>query len=206
MFSAVVYTAGRTGSHLIVNNLTNYFKVPARNYYDNNYINGVVHCHNPLYIPPTDDFTCIVSKRKNKISAIFASQTAEFTHYSDKIIEPFKISIDNFKSSYIHYESVYKLIDISYYNNIIEIYYEDLINDPLHLFSKLNINWSIKYLTEKSPYNYYKLIENIDELKFCYDTLELTEISIDDINSVKASIEEDLNDIRLNYNGNRPYN
>ena len=57
---------------------------------------------------------------------------------------------------------------------------------------------------QKSPYDYYKLIENVNALKILYDEYEKTPLSSEIIQQVKASIEKDLLEIRTKYNGNKP--
>lgn len=206
MFSAVIYTAGRTGSQLIFRNLVSRFKTVGRDDFNNDFNYGVVSTHNPLYLPPTDDFICIISKRKNLfneiISSLTAKRTNEFVQYSNKEINLFSISDIEFKNTFLFHKAYYEIINKNYFKKVLEINYEDLINDPKYLFSL----FGLPYLTEydlKSPYDYYKLVENMNELKNIYDLLEQTPITQREIDVVKSSITLDLHDIRVNHNGNR---
>jgi hypothetical protein len=207
MFSAVVFTPGRSGSHLITKNLSSYFKSPLRMHNDADYTYGIVHSHNPLYKPPTDDFVCIINKRKNEfdaiVSMILTKRTGEFIYYTNKDIDKFSVSATEFQETYTYYKSFYHAINQSYFKQIIEIYYEDLINDKKYLFSTLGINCDTEYMIQKSPYDYYKLVENISELRDLYNQLELTPITLEEIETFKNNIESDLIDIKINHNGNR---
>ena len=202
----MVFTAGRTGSQLICQNLLRYFNAPLHNDFDDNFISGVVHTHNPMYMPPTNDFYCIISRRRNKFNAILsmliAEKTGEYSEYSNKKINPMSIDTQKFKELWVHYTIIYKIIDdriYRHYNLIfrvvdhsvfkepIEIYYEDLIEDPTHLFSLFNVNHKIELLTPKSPGDYYNLIDNIDELENLYHQLEQTPLTLDRIDRVSKN-------------------
>jgi len=164
MTSLVVITAGRTGSLLIVDNLRRHFK-------------DVYHTHDPLYIPANHDSICVISKRKNDFLAMISMQigvkTNEYLTYTNKDVEPFIIEVKDFTNFYLHYNAIYTQIKTEYYKKIIEIYYEDLLDDPQHLFSLFGIDALTDYkLTLKCPYNYEKLVLNLKELKGLYDSYE----------------------------------
>ena len=207
MVSAVIYTAGRTGSHLIETNLSSYFKSPMRNWWKCEYEHGIVHAHNPFYIPPNNTFICIISKRKNEFSAILSliltRTTAEFIEYTSKHIDSINISEDEFTNTYRYYKAYYQLVDTAKYDTMV-LYYEDIIDDPKYLFSKFGVDKVMVPIHQKSPYDYYKLIENVNALKILYDEYEKTPLSSEIIQQVKASIEQDLLEIRTKYNGNKP--
>jgi len=165
MTSVVVITAGRTGSCLIVENLRRHFK-------------DVHHTHDPLYIPADDDSICVISKRKNDFLAMISAQvgvkTNEYLTYTNKDVEPFNIDVKDFTNFYLHYNAIYTQIKTEYYKKIIEIYYEDLLDDPRHLFSLFGIDALTDYkLTSKCPYNYEKLVLNFKELKDLYNSYEV---------------------------------
>jgi hypothetical protein len=198
MFSAVIYTTGRTGSQLIGHNLSSYFQ---SSYYDGRSFNadhGVVHCHNPLWIPPNDNFICIISKRKNLFNAIlsslFGNISKEYVAYTNKNFEPLTISEFDFIRCYWFMKTFYKAIDTSYYKQIVEIYYEDIIDNPKHLFSCFNIDRNTEYnLSKKSPYCYSELILNFNELQSLFNDLEKLPVTTQLIDSLKKTIETDLN-------------
>ena len=204
-FSAVVYTAGRTGSHLIVKNLIRQYRVQPRFDSDIGFIDGVVHTHNPLYIPPNNNFIAIISQRQNLFDSIISMEvtkiTNEFVAYSNKPITPYAISIEQFKDCYFFQKAFYQAIDRTLYNKVIEINYEDLISNPDAL-SAVNVKIDI-LLGNKSPYNYYELITNINELKEIYLQLEQIPITTKDVEQLKCTIGADLKDIRTNYNDNK---
>ena len=206
-FSAVVYTAGRTGSHLIIRNLCDHYHVNQHFDYDTNIVDGIVHTHNPLYTPPSDNFIAIISRRQNLFDAILSMEltkiTNEFIDYSDKKITPYAIDLKKFESCYFYQKAFYQIIDTSKFKKVIDIFYEDLISNPDCLLEEFNFKFSIS-LSKKSPYDYYNLITNIDELKKLYQTLEQTTITDDQLAQFKKTVRQDLDDIRMNYNGNRP--
>ena len=174
MVSAVIYTAGRTGSHLIETNLSSYFKSPMRNWWKCDYEHGIVHAHNPFYIPPNNTFICIISKRKNEFSAILSliltRTTAEFIEYTSKHIDSINISEDEFTNTYRYYKAYYQLVDTAKYDTMV-LYYEDMIDDPKYLFDQLGIDKEIISLSPKSPYD-YSYITNIGQLRILYDEYE----------------------------------
>jgi hypothetical protein len=163
MTSIVVITAGRTGSWLIVENLRRQFV-------------NVCQTHDPLYIPANDSI-CVISKRKNDFLAMISMQigvkTNEYATYTNKDVEPFIIEVKDFTNFYLHYNAIYTQIKTDHYKKIIEIYYEDLLSDPQHLFSLFGIDALTDYgLASKCPYRYEKLVLNFIELKELYDSYE----------------------------------
>lgn len=208
MFSAVIFTPGRTGSQLILHNLIRYFKCAGRNSWETNVTNGcVVHSHNPLYNPPSPEFICVVSKRNDMFASILSKQigrkTDEFVYYSNKVIEPFTVALDQFTDNYYYSKCFYKSIDYTRFKSVVEIEYESLINDPTYLFSMFDVNVKTEYTLPKSPYKYQDLILNIEELKELYLKLEATDITTELLENFKLNIVNDLEDIRLNHNGNK---
>jgi hypothetical protein len=202
MFSAVIYTTGRTGSQLIGKNLAAYFQVPF--FYDHqnvNITNGVVHAHNPLWQPPTDDFICILSKRKNIfnsiISTLVGNITNEHTDYSNQTIAPTVIDELDFTHCYWFTRTYYNVIDTTKFKKIIEVYFENIVADPKHLFSLLDIDYDTQYsLSEKSPYKYTDIVTNFSELKNLFDNLEKLPLTDELIRTTKESISIDLTNIR----------
>jgi hypothetical protein len=91
-------------------------------------------------------------------------------------------------------KTFYKAIDTSYYKQIVEIYYEDIIDNPKHLFSCFNIDRNTEYnLSKKSPYCYSELILNFNELQSLFNDLEKLPVTTQLIDSLKKTIETDLN-------------
>lgn len=208
MFSAVVFTPGRTGSQLILHNLIRYFKCNKRNWWDTDIYNGcVIHSHNPLYIPPTDEFICVVSKRNDMFASILSTQigirTNEFIHYSNKDVEPFSVTPTQFIDCYHYNKCFYKSINYTRFKSVVEIEYYSLINDPSYLFSMFGVDANTVYNLRKSPYRYQDLILNLEELKELYMNLEASDISAELLENFKLKVVNDLEDIRLNHNGNR---
>jgi hypothetical protein len=157
----MILTPGRTGSTLIQNNLRKYF-------------NNVQQSHEPNINPKSDNCICLISRRKNTLNSILSQiiggKTEEYDRYTGKKIKKFKVEPFDIDTSLRHHTAFYNSIRTEYYNKIIEVYYEDIILDPGHLFSLFGISAMMDYtLCQKSPYNYYDLIENIDELIIAYN-------------------------------------
>jgi hypothetical protein len=92
-------------------------------------------------------------------------RTGEPTLYSDKHVNKFTINLNTFKQIFHSYHEFYNRIDLTQYEKIITMWYGPVINNPMYLFSKLGIDRETDLtLSGKSPYNYYTLIENIDEI------------------------------------------
>lgn len=194
MFNAVVFTPGRTGSTLIATNLRRQFNTT-----------NVIHTHNPLYRPLHKDFYAVVSTRDNfdAIMSAFVVSKINESQYTNKEITPFCVSTTIFDGTYNYYKSFYKLLNKELYKEVIEISYEDLISDPMYLFSKFGVDAPIVESMKRFPYRYQNLIINTDELRDYYKKRELNDFDPEIVNSVKHSIEDDLNDIKQNHNGNR---
>jgi hypothetical protein len=203
MFSAVIYTPGRTGSKLIERNLIDHFSSLHRSWQNKKlFDSGIVHCHNPLYVPPNKNFICIISTRRNEFDAILSmittKQTKEFATYTNKTIEPFEVSETEFKSMFYYYTCFYEIINRSFFDSVVEMEYESLISNPKYLFSKLGIDQVTNYKKiKKSPYDYHSLITNVNELKKLYLEMKSTPLTQEDINQVKNNIELDLHNLRV---------
>lgn len=201
----MVYTAGRTGSHLLINNLSKHYNTVLRSDHNINFTDGMVHTHNPMYIPPTENFIAIISCRRNLfesiLSAELAKTTNEFTRYTNKKVTPYAIDIVNFKYCYFYQKAFYRAINRSAYKKVVDIFYEDLVSNPECLLSEFGIRLDIS--SGKSPYNYHNIITNINELKEVYYQLEQVAITEEEIMQFKKIVKEDLDDIRINHNGNR---
>jgi hypothetical protein len=123
----------------------------------------------PVYYPPTERI-CVLSKRKNVFKAVLSllvlEVTGEPSSYTNKTIEPFTIDLRTFKAVYISHLTFYKQINLSHYDKVIEVWFDELISDPYYLFKQFDITAETDYtVIEKSPYKYQELVTNINELK-----------------------------------------
>jgi hypothetical protein len=198
-FSAVVFTAGRTGSHLIKQNLSKYFNSDQ-----------VMQTHNPLLELPTANTIPVISRRRNMfdaiISMIVASRIDKFhwtQHDATINIDPFDIDPVDFEHLFVFQTAFYRAIDERKFTNSVEIFYEDMLDDSSHLFSKFGHTHTIENLLTKSPYDSNSLIINIDQLQDLYNQLNATGIGNDVYESFITNIKDDLVDIKENHNGNR---
>ena len=153
----VVFSPCRTGSTIIVNNLST------------DITNTVIHMHNPEWTPYRDDFICILSKRKDRFATVLShavmDTTGEIHNYSNTL-EPFEIDTARFKRLYLSHLHFYKQIQLNCYQQVVEVWYDELISDPRYLFKQLGQRQRTNYSTiSKSPYDYAKLILNYDHLK-----------------------------------------
>ena len=202
MFSAIVFTAGRTGSHIIMENLCMHFNV-LRRYSDSASVNGIMHSHNPFIQPFNEDCVCIISNRQNTLnsmlSAMIVNKTSEIREYTNKCIEPFTVLKDDLWNSYIYHKVFYLLIDKTKFKRVVEIDYEDMLSDPKYLFSKFDIDKDIKFYGKKSPYDYYQIIKNIDEVKGWYAEFIQTQLTDETIRNVSSNLESDLQQIQIQH-------
>jgi hypothetical protein len=191
MFSAVVLTPGRTGSQLILKNLSHHFKKNAR----------IIHSHDPLIIPVTAESWVFVSHRRDIFSSIISTlvgtRTNEFTQYQGKYNKRFTVEQIEFTNAYQHHQIFYKVINKNNFAQCIDVYYEELIADPYYLFSKLDIKKPINLtLQDKSPYNNKELIINIDQCYNWFEQLNSQEITQSEIEFYQNSIQQHLDGIR----------
>ena len=162
--SLVVHGFPRTGSSLVRANLSKYLDV------------FVEHNHDFLYVPSHEEFTAVVTKRKNLFDCLCSHfvmlHTGEMVTYSSKEHSKFKIDPHDFTALFAAYYEFYNKIDLTYYNKVIEIWFEDLVSDPYCLFGKFNIVEKTSYeIIKSSPNRYQNLVTNIEELQVCYQLL-----------------------------------
>lgn len=164
----IVYSPTRTGSTILGRNLSKYLNIidPYKKLYD------VVHTHNEYLAPPSTDYVCILSKRESILdtvcSRIMAEKTGEWTDsdYTTQTVNSFSVDLDQFREMCLFVKQFYHNIDLSYFAQVIEVWYNPLMNDPKYLFSLFDQDVTTDYSTnKKSPYNYYNLITNIKELE-----------------------------------------
>lgn len=194
----VVFTPGRTGSHLIMGNLRQHYTQRV----------NIIHTHNPLFKASDEYFIGILSKRRNLFDALLSSfvgmKTNEFSSYTDKKIDTFFVPPTRFEDTWNYYKVFYDLIDRTQFLDTIEIYYEDMLADSIYLSSKLGVDGHINLkASDKSPRKSQDYILNIDELKELYLQLENTGVAEETVSIIKNTIIDDLNDIAKSHNGNR---
>ena len=165
--SFVVLAYPRTGSTLIIGNINDYFQTDA------------LQTHDPYFVPQHENYTCIITKRKNVFDTICSHLVMNRTHesaaYTNKHIEPFRVSNDEMTGYLLGLYSFYRQRDLSFYENVIEIDFDQLITDPYYLFAQFNLVEKTKYNIQKSPYRYQELIINIDELWSIYQSISPTQ-------------------------------
>ena len=159
----VINAFPRTGSTLVRDNLSSYFGV------------FVEHTHDRLYRPPGDDFTAVVTRRRNVFDCICSHfvmlHTGEMNIYSGREFNQFDIDLRQFKNFVQAHTDYYKKLDLSCYQKVVEIWFEDLISDPWYLFGQFNIVEKTVYGMQKSPNRYQQLVKNINEVYTCYQSL-----------------------------------
>jgi hypothetical protein len=199
----IVFTSGRSGSHLIQANL-------AQEFY-NKY--NVLQTHNPMLSVSPDDI-CIINKRRDNfmacLSMCVASKLNKFHFYQDDQeftdIDPFEIDENYFTNLCFFQKAFYKTLELRNFSNQIEIYYEDLIADEFHLFSKFGITRSLSNdAVVKSPYNTLDYVLNYEKLKNIFNIEMAKDISELQLQEFIAGVEKDLADISENHDGNRYY-
>jgi hypothetical protein len=199
MFSAVVFGAGRTGSHLIKRNLADYFKSTH-----------VIQTHNPLLELPTAHTIPVISRRASMFDAIismFVASKLDKFHWTSANpninIESFEINSTEFTNMFVFQTAFYQAIESRKFTNSIEIVYEELLADPKYLFSKFGHDCDIKNLLVKSPYDANLSIANIEQLKDLYSDLSANGITAQDYEFFIQNVENDLKNIKENHQGNQ---
>jgi hypothetical protein len=159
----VINAFPRTGSTLVRDNLSSYFGV------------FVEHTHDRLYRPPGDDFTAVVTRRRNVFDCICSHfvmlHTGEMNIYSGQDFDQFDIDLHKFRELVQAHTDYYKKLDLSCYQKVVEIWFEDLISNPWYLFGQFNIVEKTMYSMQKSPNRYQQLVKNINEVYTCYQSL-----------------------------------
>jgi hypothetical protein len=100
--------------------------------------------------------------------------TGEMNVYSGQEFDQFSINLNSFSAFVQAHEDYYKDLDLSCYRQVVEVWFEDLINDPWYLFGQFNIVEKTQYSMQKSPNRYQQLVKNIDEVYTCYQSLKET--------------------------------
>lgn len=160
--SLVVLTAGRTGSQLILKNLSSYFGIPS------------IHSHNPLIEVPQQSLV-IASLRRNDfdtiVSIILGRRTNEFVLYTNKQIREFEVPKEEFESCFWFVKCNQWAINHSFPSAVIVVF-ENLVNDSKYLFGLFGINKHTDYsVIPKSPYVASKLIKNYGQCQQWFDFL-----------------------------------
>jgi len=160
----VVFSPGRTGSTLIVKNINQWAgKDVAYAVHNPNFV------HSEQFIPLHKDLVCVLSRRDNifhgALSQLVLEHTQEPTFYTGTKNTPFSADIYRFNGLYNQYLKFYDAIDTSIYSEVIDIVFEDIFADDTYLFRQLGIDNKTDFgVCQKSPYDYYKLIVNIDDV------------------------------------------
>jgi hypothetical protein len=160
----VVFSPGRTGSTLITKNINQWAgRDIAYATHNPNFV------HSDEFIPFHDDLVCILSKRRNvfraALSQLVLEHTQEPTFYTGTKNTPFVADINRFMGLYNQYTIFYNSINVDMYKQVIDITFEDIFEDDEYLFRQIGIKQKTDYsLCQKSPYDYYNLITNIDDI------------------------------------------
>jgi len=155
-FGYVIYSPCRTGSTLIRNNLQ--LITP-----------NVIHTHSSSLVALRYNRICILSKRRNVFSEVLSHAVADVINegyaYTDRLIEPFAIDPDVFISLYRAHKEFYNKIDTRLYARVVDIWFEQLLEDPYYLFRELGHTRATDYTAHtKSPRDYRTLVTNFDQL------------------------------------------
>lgn len=196
MSNIVVYSPGRTGSTLISNTLSSFFKKTFRPIgLDTSRIfedNLVIATHNPLFLPENlETSIAVISHRKNLfdtvMSKIIADHTQEFHIYSGKELK-IEITDVEFSNMYDFCKSFYEILDTSKFKTVVKVEFEEMFADPKYLLSKFNENFTMSYGTNPSPYKKDKVVSNLEHCRKLFAEKELVPLE-NYINFVRADLE-----------------
>lgn len=156
-----IYSTSRSGSNLIADNLKEKLNAQVAKLYREE------DCPEDI---DEKDSICILSRRRDIFSKTL-SELLNHVHqshsiYNFNIIKPFAVDKHLFRTYYSKNLKFFEKVDTSNFQKTVDIYFEDLISDPYYLFRQLGYNIETDYsLCPKSPYNYYSIITNVDELR-----------------------------------------
>ena len=188
----VIYSPGRTGSHMILEMLTGplFTKggladayavwLPANREKYLQHIknqNVVIHLHNPDEIKDLDksNVTLILSLRRDLFTQVMSKCVAltvdEWSgkDYSNKIVEPLVFDKAEFIDLVNEQQHHARRLSLSGYKKVVTIYYEDLLDQGAEFVAdKLNLRYNklqIGHVYQPSPYRYKDIILNWEELQ-----------------------------------------
>lgn len=171
----IVLSPGRTGGTLIVANLNSLTPCDETAYIehqpkmlDSADLRFVTSTHTPKQ---TKNNIPVFSRRRCIYNAVLSMAVMEHTHEShhyttDWDNHHFTLSVKHFIINYMYFLNFYNQIDLSAYDCApIDVYYCDLIDDPLYLFKQFGIEKETNYsLCKKSP-SRHNMILNLDDIK-----------------------------------------
>ena len=188
----VIYSPGRTGSHIILEMLTGPIGtkggladayaiwLPANKEKYQQGIkdqNTVIHLHNLIEIRDLDKstVTLILSLRRDIFAQLMSMCVALLVDewsgkdYSNKIVEPLVFD----KAEFIDLVNTQcrqsRELNLSGYKKVVTIYYEDLIDQGAEFVAdKLDLNYNnlqVGHVYQPSPYRYKDIILNWEELQ-----------------------------------------
>lgn len=193
----VIYSPGRTGSHIILEALAGppnkkgglCNTIPYWHPRDSGSFNcnshHVIHTHNlnvitELNLDPTT-VTLILSRRRDIFSQTISWFVAEIAKewngkdYTNKTLVPVNIDAIKFVNLFERYKSWPDQLSVDQFKKVVTIYYEDIIEHGLdHIVTSLelvDINTQPGVINQKSPYHYTQCILNWQELKKIADDI-----------------------------------
>ena len=64
------------------------------------------------------------------MSSLVARVSGEFFSYTSKPLPAIAFSDTEFRNLYIFYKAFYEIVNVNYFDRVIDIFYEDMIDDP----------------------------------------------------------------------------
>jgi hypothetical protein len=188
----VIYSPGRTGSHIILEMLTGPVDnkggladayaiwLPAnRDKYQQGIKdqNTVIHLHDLNEIRDLDKstVTLILSLRQDLFAQLMSQCVAYIVDewsgkdYSNKIVEPMVFNKTEFSNIVTKQCRRARELNLSGYKKVVTIYYKDLIDQGAEFVAdKLDLNYNklqVGHVYQPSPYRYKDIILNWEELQ-----------------------------------------
>jgi len=188
----VIYSPGRTGSHIILEMLTGSIGtkggladayaiwLPANREKYQQCIkdqNIVIHLHNFSEIRDLDksNVTLILSLRRDLFAQVMSMCVARIVDewsgkdYSNKIIEPLVFDKAEFIDIVNAQRQQARRLNLSGYKKVVTIYYENLLDKGAEFVAdKLDLNYNklqVGHVYQPSPYRYKDIILNWKELQ-----------------------------------------
>ena len=136
--------------------------------------------HNPKLVVDYENTCLVVVNRRNRFRAVLSASigrvTNQYHNYVLTNVEPFAIEQEIFKQEYIFNRYYMQQINTALPWARIELmYFEDFFNNFNYVYQRLDLTQKTPIeLSEKSPFNYRKIVTNIDECREYFLHLEDT--------------------------------
>jgi len=167
----VVFTHGRTGSHLLCANLAKWFEWPLVLTKEVHTWPSVIHAHNPLF--NKENCINVLSYRKDLFSVAISTIVKKHQMSSGPITIS-DVEFDNF----IIYSKAFNHLIRTTKSNLVEIEYESMITDPSYVSLRFGMNTKIDLsATKREESNMYSSF--VTNYQYLYHRYAQNDVELD---------------------------